>query len=171
MNNIKICYNSLKKWLCMTDFSNYNEFLKGSIFRPSQKKEKNIDNIDKPKKKIKENKWINRSTKGKNNSLQTHFTFKPTIDVGDIVELLYIDTNEKVKVEVFDNYLKQEVRFNDNPKSNRGTKAYILVPDQITKENSISILSEVYSLIKCKKIGDIIEYKGEKIKITSIKKR
>lgn len=155
----------------MTDYSNYNEFLKGSIFRPSKKKEETVDKIDKPKQITKENKWFKAGLKKKDNRNTQHFVFKPTIDVGDIVELLYLETKEKVCVEVLDNYLKKEVRFNDNPKSNRGTKAYVLIPDQITRDNSISVLSDVYNLIKYKNVGDIITYNENKIKIISIKKR
>ncbi len=154
----------------MTDYNNYNEFLNGSIFRPSKKKNEPVVQAVKTKQQNQEKKWFKvAKTNSNNNIVKTNY--KPTIDVGDIVELLYIDTGEKIKVVVFDNYLKKEVRFNDNPKTNRGTKAFVLVPDKITKDNSMSILSEVYNLIKYKKSGDIIEYNGKRIKVLSIKKR
>lgn len=154
----------------MTDYNQFNEFLKGSIFRPS-KKEETQNNIHSNKK----NKPIDNKKswhKAKKESAHSNFTstFKPTIDIGDVVELLYIKSGERIKVKIFDNYMRKEVRFNDSPKSNRGTKAFVSVPDKITEEDSLSVLTELYNLIKYKRTGAIIEYKDEKIQILNIKK-
>ena len=154
----------------MTDFNQYSEFLKGSIFRPS-KKENDLNNKGSNlKNKTLDNKKSWHKAKKETNHLRITSAFKPTIDIGDVVELLYIKSGERIKVKIFDNYMRKEVRFNDSPKSNRGTKAFISVPDKITEEDSLSVLTELYNLIKYKKTGDIIEYKEEKIQILSIKK-
>ncbi len=142
----------------MTNYEKYNEFLMGKV-----KPNNSTFNKNKRKKpKFKINQKSNNIYKKKR---------KPNINPGDIVSILYIEENITITSIVRDNYIKVEPRFNDNPKSDRGTKAFQLVSQNYINDDEISTLSEVYNLIKYNNIGDIIPYKEGNIKIVNIQKQ
>ena len=151
----------------MTDYSNYNEFLAGKARPNSYWLNKKKENDALQPTNIKKRKNIHATKKVKNSMVFTKIN-NPKIKPNDIISLLYINENITRTYVIKNNYLNKEPRFNDNPKSNRGTKEFQLVPQNYINDNEISTLSDIYQLIKYKDIGYIFSYNGELIKIKNI---
>lgn len=133
----------------MTDYSKWNEFIKFSN-KPKEINDRKSKSIAKTFQNI-----------------ESHYNIKP----GDMINLLYMDSNEEVVVIVEDNHYNYEPRFSDNPKSNITKATYTKIPARAVKTDSLSTLTELYNLLKDKKEGDIVTLNNKRIKILEILKK